>query len=110
MQYQPGPTQFAFANLQPEPMQVDDCRHDRQPQPEAGMAVAFIAAIEPFQYGRPLFFGNTWPAILDRHVHAVVIQRGAYAHPTTLGRKLDRVAHQIRQRLEQQLAIAVQCR
>ncbi|MNP05476.1 hypothetical protein D3C76_974310 [compost metagenome] len=110
MQYQLCPTQLALANLQPEPMQVDDRRNDRQSQPEPGMAMAFIAAIKPLQHRSTLFFGNTRPAVLDSQVHAVIVLRCANPHLPTLGRELDTVAHQVGQCLEQQFSVTVQCR
>ncbi len=110
MQHQSGPTQLALPNFQPEPMQVHDRRNDRQSQPKPGMAMAFIAAIEPLQHRSTLFFGNARPAVLDSQVHAGVVVCRANSHLATLGRELDTVAHQVGQCLEQQFAVTVQCR
>ncbi|MNE63618.1 hypothetical protein D3C80_1589780 [compost metagenome] len=74
------------------------------------MTVAFLAAIEALQHRRPLLFGNPRATVLDSNVHARFVLRRRHGNTSTFGRELDTVAHQVGQRLEQQLAIAVQCR
>jgi len=89
-------------------MKVNDRGNDRQTQPEARVAVTFLAAIEPLQHGSTLFFGNARPAVLDGQVHAGLVLCRANPHLPTLGRELDSVAHQVGQCLEQQFAVTVQ--
>ncbi|MNH37888.1 hypothetical protein D3C79_988490 [compost metagenome] len=91
-------------------MQINDRGNDRQTQPEARMAMAFLAAIEPLQYRSAFLFRDPRAAVLDCDMQALVVLRRKNAHAATFWGELDGVAHQVGQRLEQQFAVTVQRR
>ncbi|MNH43548.1 hypothetical protein D3C79_1054840 [compost metagenome] len=53
---------------------------------------------------------NARPTVLDGQLQAIGVLRRGNPHLPTFGGELDSVAHQVGQRLEQQLAVTVQCR
>ncbi|ROL75513.1 hypothetical protein BHU25_08915 [Pseudomonas vranovensis] len=74
------------------------------------MTLAFLTAIKALQHRPALVFGNPRAAVVHLDMQALGIAQRAHQH-LALGRgELDRVADQVGQRLEQQLAVTMQRR
>ncbi|MNL42011.1 hypothetical protein D3C87_1644470 [compost metagenome] len=89
-------------------MQADNRRDDGQAQPEAGLLIAGLGAIETLEYRFTLRLGNAGAGVehFDPCMPASIDP--AQDHRTTGRGELDRVAEQVRHGFEQQRPVAIE--